>query len=480
MKIIQTPTLFRSARHKLRQPWSDFEARLALHDNQVILISLMAPFVMLVFNEVVFQLTLPTMRDVFQIRADVVAWIMTAYTLPFMISMPLYGRLGDELGKRRLFVAGIITFLAGTLITVSATSLPWFMVGRIIQGLGSAGVVPLSMAIIAQRFPIQERGKALGTWNSIGPVTNITAPLVVGLLVDYLNWRLAFGPVLLVGLGAAWIIWKRVPAAPRKVDPVGLARFDWPGVLLLTLTLTTFMFYLSSQQITGVAPLQDWRLLALSLLLFTIFFTWEKRQISPYIDLKLFTNKTFSRASICAGLRMFAMSGISFIAPLYLADIHQLNASVTGFILVAHAGALLFTMRLGGQLADSWRSRRPVTAGMAIQTGAIASLAVLPATAPLWAVALGLAIHGLSAGLSLAALHRASLGKVPPEKTGIAAGLYGLVRFAGTMLGPALGGILLQWGLDQGFLPVLAYQLVFWLMAGVVFLGVVIGSGLEE
>lgn len=457
-----------------------FSAAAETRQNQMILIGLMVPFALLVFNTSIFEVTLPTIRDVFQIQADVVAWIMTVYNLPFMVLMPLYGRLGDELGQRQLFTFGIILVCVGTIILAGANSLGWFMVGRAVQGIGSAGIVPLCMAVISQVFPAREQGKAMGTWNSIGPVTNITAPLLAGLLIDYLNWRLIFGPVILIGLGAIWIVWKQVPAGPGTGRAAALRTFDWGGVGLMAGAVTMMMFYLSSQTITGIAPLQDWRLLLLTLLLFGLFIFWEKRQTRPYIALDIFANRTFTQASVCAGLRMFAMSAIGFLVPLYLADIHHLSAASTGMMLMCHAGALLVTMRIGGQWADRWSSRWPVVAGMAIQVSTMIALATLPAEAPLGLIAVTLVVHGVSAGLSLAALHRASLGKLPPNQAGIAAGLYGMVRFTGTMLGPALGGVILQQGLDQGLSLLGAYQVVFWLTAIITLVGVLIGWGLEE
>jgi MFS family permease len=177
---------------------------------------------------------------------------------------------------------------------------------------------------------------------------------------------------------------------------------------------------------------------------------------------------------------MVAMSGLGFLFPLYLADIHDLSATTTGAILMTHAAALLLTMRVGGQLADRWSSRWPVTIGMSIQVGVIAGLALLPAAAPLWLIAAGLIGHGLSAGLSLAALHRASVGKVSAAQAGTAAGLYSMVRFMGTILGPALSGVLLQQGLDRAWLPITAYQMAFWLIAGIVSVGILLGWGLQE
>lgn len=466
----------------LRQLWPASAANrsVASPNKHTLIIGLMVPFVMLTLNMAVFGVTLPAIRDAFQLQAGLVAWLVTAYTLPFMIATPLYGRLGDELGKRRVFIAGIITFLAGTLITLSATTLSWLMLGRAIQGLGSAGVVPLCIAVISQRFPAGERGKAMGSWNSIGPVANMVGPLLAGFLVDYIHWRLVFGPVLLVSLAALWAVWKQVPPKQGNVTPGVLWRFDWGGLILLAAAVTAMLFYLSSQQLTGVAALRDWRLLSLTLCLFSSFIIWEKRQANPFITLQIFANPTFSRASTIAGIRMFAMSGIDFLIPLYLADVHHLNAAFTGFMLMTHAVALLVTMRLGGQLADRWNSRWPVMTGLTVQVGVMAGFALMPGVISLWLVAGGLVLHGLSAGLSLAALHRASLGKVSLDQAGTAAGLYSMVRFVGSMLGPALAGLILQWGLDQSLLPLEAYRLVFWLIAGLALLGVALGWGLRE
>jgi len=244
--------------------------------------------------------------------------------------------------------------------------------------------------------------------------------------------------------------------------------------------VTLLTFYLSSPTITRVATLRDGRLLGLTVLFFALFIGWEKRHSNPYVGLKIFASPTFSRASVGAGVRMFSMSGVGFLMPLYLTDVHLLSASAIGIVLMMHAGALLTTMRAGGQLADRWASRWPVTVGLLVQVGSMVSFSLMPATTPLWLVTAVVMIHGLGAGLSLAALHRASMGRIPQEQVGMAAGVYSMVRFTGTMLGPAVGGVLLQQGLDWSLPVVEAYQLVFWMIAGVAVLGVVAGFGLRE
>ena len=445
-----------------------------------ILISLMIPYIMVILNLSMFGIALPTLRDTFALQADVVAWLVTAYMLPFMISMPLYGRLGDELGKRRLFIVGIVTFLIGTVVTSLGTSFSLLIVGRMIQGIGGASVVPLSMAIISQNFPANERGKALGTWNSIGPITGIVAPFAAGLLIDHVGWRMIFGPILLAGVIAAWVVHTQIPVRKGKMQLTMLRRFDWTGVLLLGAAMTSLLFYLSSPSITGVAALQDWRLLLVTILLFTIFIAWEKRQLLPYLALNVLANKTFCRASITAGTRMFNLGGMAFLVPLYLTDIYHLSAASIGTLLTLHSAALLVTMRVGGQLADRWNSRAPVVAGFITQSIIMIIFAFLPESTPLWGIAFGIIINSLGAGLSLAALHRASLGQIPSEQAGLAAGLYSLIRFTGTALGPALAGVVLQQGLDRSLLAIEAYQLVFWLIAGVAFMGLLSAVGIRE
>jgi MFS family permease len=337
------------------------------------------------------------------------------------------------------------------------------------------------MAIISERFPIGERGKALGTWNSVGPIAGIVGPLMGGFLIDHWGWRMIFWPVLLIGLGALWAIREQVPSTGRSfIQPGFLRQFDWGGAVLLGLSTIMLVFYLSSRPITGIEPLRDWRLLGATLLFLAAFIVWEQRQAHPFVAFGIFSNLNFTWASLGSSIRMFIMGSIGFLFPLYLTDIHALNAASIGTVIMLHAGALLVTMRLGGQLADRWNSRRPVVIGALTQVIAMIYFALLPNTVPLWVAIAGLVFHGLGAGLALAALHRSAMNKVPADQTGIVAGLYSMIRMGGMVLGVALGGVVLQFGLDQSLPTIEAYQTVFWFAGGVALLGVVVGWRLRD
>ena len=439
----------------------------------------MAPSAIVGLYQPMFNVAIPAIRTHYGIQADAAAWVVTVYTLPFMMFMPLYGRLGDAFGKRLIFLIGLGIFMVGTIVAAFAPALSWLMIGRAIQGTGTAGFVPLAMAVIAQLYPAGERGKLMGTWNLVYPLTGLVAPVLGGFIIDYLGWRAIFWPILLGSPLAIWAVRHKIPPLPGFADVAFLRRFDWGGVLLLSATITSLLFYASSRPITGVEPLRDWRLLLVTLLVLSAFVLWERRRVNPYVPLEIFANRTFTLASLCAGIRMFTMGGLRFLVALYLIELHGLRATAAGLVITAHAVPLLLLLRAGGQLADRWGSRWPVVISFLAQTAALSYLALLPEEATTWQVVLGVLGQSAGASISLAALHRISTTGVPKAQTGMATGLYSMVRFAGTVFGTALSGVVLQTGLVQLGAPLAAYQMAFWFVAGVTLVGAVLGGWLR-
>jgi EmrB/QacA subfamily drug resistance transporter len=460
-------------------PMTDLTAAIR-KQSRTILIALLFPTLAIILNDSMFGVGLPTIRNEFAMAADVAAWLTIAFSLPFMMFMPVYGRLGDELGKSRLLLAGTLLFGLGSILALVANSLPLIFIGRIIQGAGSAGITPLSLAIIMERFATEERGRALGTWNSIAPGTSIFAPTLGGFLVDSLGWRTIFIPVIAAAILAFIIVRWQIPPLRDKPNWSVLRSFDWGGAILLNGTIILLVLYLSSRPVTGIEPLQDWRLLLGFLLSGAGFILWERRHAIPLVDFHILRHSNFSLASISSGLRMALMIGITFLLPLYLADIYDLPASQIGLLATIHAVALFLSIRWGGTLADRWSNRWLITISLILQLTMMIYFALLPGDLSLFWIGLGSIIHGLGSGLSLAPLHRTALGGIAPEQTGVAAGIYSMTRFAGSMLAVALAGVILQTGLDRG-LPLLdAYQAVFIFLAATGIAGVLITSRLRD
>ncbi len=435
-----------------------------------LLIGLMVPVGMTTLNMSMFGVALPAIRDAFQVQADTTAWIVTGYSLPFVVFTPMYGRLGDMVGKDKLFRIGIALFLVGSLICLLASNLAMLILGRALQGVGTAGVNPLAIAIISELFPADEQGKAMGTWSSTAPAASMAGPLLGGFVVDHVGWNAIFLLSLTAALIALYVVYRQLPSLAPPDNGLDLAQMDWIGAGLLGGTLVATMFYLSSRTVTGVPPLQDWRLLGLALGLGLAFWHWEHRTAAPMVDFALFQRRNFAPASIAAGLRMFIMGSANFLRALFLADIYGLGGTGLGVVATFYAGSILATTRLGGQLSDRVHPRWIVATSTGIQVVTLAGLALLPTGAPVHLAAGLMWGQAMGAGLALAALHRIAMEDVPPEEKGTAAGLYSTLRFSGAVVGATLTGVALHQA--QQWAPSLmdAYQWVYGAIA-------VLGSG---
>ena len=445
-----------------------------------ILLSLMFPATLMPMVSTMSRVALPVIRDEFQISADMTSWVAVAFSLPFMILMPVYGRLSDGIDKRGLMLAGIGIFGVGTTLTVSGANLTVLMVGRAIQGFGIAGIMPLGMAVISELFRPEGRGRALGTWSSVGPSVGFVGPLAAGFLVAAWGWVGAFWPPLIVSVVAFAAVYWGIPKRKEK-KPVGFWRsFDWVGTVLIAVILTGLIFFLSSRLITGVASLHDWRLLVPVVVLSIVFVWWERRVERPFVALEVFGNPVFCRATFCASIRMVVMGGLTFLIPLYLVDIYHVTSQVLGMMLMINSGAMALVVRFGGGLADRWTSRPLAVFGLSVQGVVMLLFSQYSSDVTLLIVGATLALHGLGVGLMLAALHRAVIGSVVESEVGGATGLYSMFRFVGATVGTALSGVVLQQNLDAAMSTVAAYQQTFLIFAIFPILGVLVGMRLRE
>jgi MFS family permease len=425
------------------------------------LVALMLPQLTVVLNLAMVNVALPAIRETFDAPADVMAWVITIYMLPYVAMMPLYGRLGDDLGIRRMMFLGMGVFLVGTAVNALSQSLPLLLAGRFIQGLGASGMSPLAIAMITRIFSVKARGQALGQWNSVGPVAGLIGSLLGGLVIDTLGWRFTFFLPILAGGFAVGMVYRAVQSPGHPLRLGGLRSFDWLGVILLSATLAFLLFYVTSRPITGRQPFTDWRLLLVALVLLAGFLWHERRKDVPFIDLSLLKDSTYLKVCIAAALRMFVMSGISFLTPLYLADVKERSATVIGIISMIRSAGLFPTMYFGGQVADRWGSRLPMVLGLSVQAASVVLLIVSGPGPGVALVVVGLVLNGLGAGVVLPALHRGAMSGSDGARGGTAAGLYSMIRFWGMMLGTAVVGVLLQVLLDRGTTALVSYRLAF-------------------
>jgi EmrB/QacA subfamily drug resistance transporter len=400
-------------------------------------------FMVSIVSGAMLRVALPSIRARFGLAADVTAWLDTASELAYLTLVPLYGKLADLVGKRRLFIAGLGIFLTGTLMLVVAPGLGMLFAGRIVQGAGTSGIHPLCIAVITDRFEAGERGKALGQWNSWGTIAAMVGPLLGGFIIDTLGWQAVFYPTAIAAVVALIVVMRVIPSEPARRGSV-----DWLGLALFGAFLTLFLFYVSSRPLTGVSPLKDWRLGLGAAGASVLFVLRETRAAEPLVDLRLLRIPNFTAASLCSGVRMLLFGGFGILVPLTLTEVYRLSASTVGVVLTGHYLFLLATMRLGGGWADAGGTRILAAAGAFLQAATLAFLGMPgpPRAVPL--VLAALAVHGLGAGVYLAPVHRAAMAGVPREHSGAGAGLYTVLRYSGSLLGPAVSGVLLEAGLS--------------------------------
>jgi MFS family permease len=438
--------------------------------NRRIIPGLMVPFFSVIFHLSTFVVAVPAIRGEFSLAADTTSWLVLVFTIPYVLFMPFYGRMADRFGPRSLMRIGVTIFSAGTLLCVFAPSMEIIIAGRFVQATGAASVNPLSISIISRYFPLESRARALGTWNAAGPFTGTLGPLVGGLLIDSFGWRSIFVPVLAVALIAIPVLGYSLPKEKSKSRSEKVERFDWPGMMLTAAVLTCFIFYLSSRPITERNPFTDWRILIALFVSATFWFLWERSRSVPFVAISLFAKGQFAVASVCVSFRMFYLGTISFLIPLFASEILDIPAAKSGLIIALHAFALLFTLRLGGHIADTVSLRKPIIYGMFGQGAILLWLAALPGTS-FFGLLIPVVLHGALAGFSLAPLHHLAMLEVPQSESGAGAGTYSMSRFFGSALGASFMGVVLEFFLSSRGQSVSAYKYSFLIAAIVGLLG---------
>lgn len=442
---------------------------------------LMLIFFAMILNLSMFSVAAPHIRVEYDLAADTTSWLTIAYTIPFILLMPLYGRLGDRLGKKRLLVVGTGVYILGSTVCFMSPGFTALAVGRIIQGVGSSAMNPLCLSIISEHISADRRGKVIGTWSTAGPFTGMIGPIASGLIIESLGWRFVFLPSVFFAALSLFFIGKLIPPDRSRGNALFVLRsLDWLGFVLLSVGLTFTVFFVSSRAITGRMPFTDWRMLIGAVIALTLFSLREGKASNPLINTRLFSRRNFLIASISVGFRMILLGGISFLIPLYVSELLGRSATETGFIVMIHAAFLFLTMRLGGILADRWSNRKPVAIGLALQSCCFAALAVQSGSSRLVFILIPLMISGAAAGLSLAALHHTALHELRPADSGAGAGLYSMIRFTGSLTGAAIPGIVLEAGLQKFATEAPAYTVAFATVAVAGAAGVIVSLFLRE
>jgi EmrB/QacA subfamily drug resistance transporter len=409
--------------------------------NRLTLVATILGSTIVFLDATVVQVALPALGDDLDTGLADQQWVVEAYLLALVTLLLVGGSLGDQFGRRRMFVAGLVGFGATSILCAIAPSSELLIAARALQGLAGALLVPGSLAILASTFEGAERGKAVGTWTAWSGIATVIGPAGGGLLVDELSWR--------------WIFWVNVPlivatvaltqyAVRESRDPQASPVIDWFGILLSAAAFGGPTFALIEQPRYGWGdPVVAVPLVA-GLVCLAAFVVWEMRYRHPMMDVALFRIRNFSVTNGATVLVYGGLYGGFFFITIFLQQTAGYSALQAGLATTPISVMLFVLSPWFGKLASGTGPRLPMSAGPLVAgIGMLMLIRVDADPTYLTDVLPGVFVFALGLAATVAPLTATVLDSVDERHTGIASGINnGLSRVAGLLAIAAIGAVI--------------------------------------
>lgn len=385
----------------------------------------------------IVNISFPRLTNVFETEPSVVLWVTVGYLLVSVSLMLTLGRIGDVLGRKRVYVLGFALFTVGLILCTLSQSILQLILSRIVQAMGAAMTVALSTAIVTAAFPNEERGKALGILGGVVSAGLLSGPVLGGFLLDILDWQSIFYtrvPVGIIGLVMAWILLKE-----QREPNTGL-KFDLGGAATLFGSLSCLLLFFNLGGRLGFVSVPSLSLAASTVILLTLFVVLERRAAQPIVDLNLFRNRLFAGGNVSLGIMFVAIAANTFLMPFYLIDGLAHSASETGLLLAIVPLATLVIGPPSGWLSDKIGSRLLCTVGMALICVALFLLSGLGTESSDADILLRLIVLGAGIGMFSSPNNSSIMGSVPRDKLSTGSAMIATVRQIGMSIGIAIAG----------------------------------------
>ncbi|MFE0351785.1 MFS transporter [Streptomyces griseoluteus] len=415
------------------------------HRRRMLVLSICCMSLLIVsLDNTALNVALPSMQRELHATTSGLQWAIDAYTLVLASLLMLAGSTADRIGRKRVFMAGLVIFTAGSLLCSLAPNLELLVVFRMVQAVGGSMLNPVAMSIITNTFTDpRERARAIGVWGAVVGISMAAGPLAGGLLVESVGWRSIFWVNLPVGLAALLLTLRFVPESraprPRRPDPVG-------QVLVIALfgSLTYAIIEAPDASLTQVLPFAAAAVAALLALLI-----YEPRRAEPLIDLRFFHSAPFSGATGIAVSAFAALGGFLFLSTLYLQNVRGLDALHAGLWMLPMAVPTLLCAPLSGRLVGSRGPRLPLLIAGAAMTVSGLLFALFEAETSNVTLFLGYVLFGVGFGFVNAPITNTAVSGMPRAQAGVAAAVASTSRQLGQTLGVAVIGAVLAAGIGS-------------------------------
>ncbi|WP_250446214.1 MDR family MFS transporter [Actinotalea sp. C106] len=399
---------------------------------------LMITMLLASLNQTVLSTALPTIVGELH-GVEHMLWVITAFILASTVTMPVYGKLGDLLGRKPLLVVAIGLFMAGSVIGGLAQDMTWLVVGRAVQGLGGGGLMILSQATIADVVPARERGRYMGIMGGVFAVSSVAGPLLGGWFTEGPGWRWAFW--INLPLGVLAIVAALLFLHPRRA-PVARPRLDWAGMASMTVATTGLVLVATwgGAQYAWTSP----TILALAgttLVAAALFVFAEGRAAEPIVPLHLFADRNFNLTTTAGLLTGVAMFGAISYLPTYLQMTAGVDATHAGLLMVPMMGALLLTSVLTGRaVSRTGRYKWLPVGGSVLVAVSLALLSTMTPQTSLVLIGVYIAVLGTGLGSTMQLLVLIVQNSFPVRQVGTATASNNFFRQIGATLGSAVVG----------------------------------------
>jgi EmrB/QacA subfamily drug resistance transporter len=389
---------------------------------------------MAVLDNLVVNVALPTIHRDLGASVQSLEWTVNAYVLSYAVLLLTGAAMGDRFGRKRMFVIGIGVFTAASAAAALAPSTGLLVAARAVQGGGAAIVTPLTLTLLAEAFPAERRGMAIGVWSGISGIAVALGPLVGGAVVEGINWH--------------WIFWINVPIGvcviPLAARMLGESRgpygkLDIPGLVSGSGGAFGLVFGLVRSQSLGWTSPTVLASLIVGALLLVSFVVWERRSREPMLPMAFFAKRAFAVTNLASLSMYFGMFGSIFFLSQYMQNVLGNTPLQAGLKLLVWTGASMVVAPLAGVFSERLGSRPFMIAGLSLQAGALAWLAGILSTHVSYSqMIVPFIMAGAGMALVFAPSANAVLSAVRPGQAGQASGANNAIRELGGVLGVAV------------------------------------------
>ena len=431
---------------------------------------------MVALDALVVTTALSTIRVDLGASIEQLEWTVNAYNLSFAVLLMTAAAVGDRIGRRRMFAAGLGLFVGASAACALAPDVAWLIAARALQGVGAAMITPVALALLSANFPTELRGKAMGAFAGITGLAVLGGPVVGGAIAQGAAWQWIFWLNVPIGLAAIPLVLRRIPESHGRRAPLDLG-----GLALVTGAALGIVWGLVRGNQAGWGGVEVVGTLAGGAVLAAAFVAWELRAREPMLPMGFFRSRAFSAGNASVFFLLASLFGAAFFLAQFLQTSLGHGPLDTGLRLMPWTATLFIVAPIAGSLVNRVGERPLIVGGLLLQAIGMASIALMASPAMAYAdMVPALVVAGTGVSMAIPATQSVVMGAVAPSEAGKASGTYNMVRQLGGVFGIAIlvavfsgaGSYASPQGFSDGFGPALGVT------AGLALVGALTALGL--